>query len=347
MRRLGWVSTVVDVRDGEWILLEDLVSGDRTTVASANVSREATRWDLLIGRLIVGDRPGLWRPVRLVEPSDEPDLLAELARLGGGVGAEPDSATIARALESHPLEVARFRPPGWDIAPTFYTLEGDLVAEASAAWRTPDPRALQQRVRAIGQLGPEEESVIDITMPRDALVGERGELPRGALVLETASNADLDDVPIATLRVEGDRLELEAMSESRLQRAVEIVNGDFGDLIESLELRVIPIERRLAEGRAAAPDDHDATGTGLDAETERQLAEDFMTDRMRRWMDDPHPQLDGLTPRQAAYGAGRAKVVRLVRSIENGVERARRRGQPCADVSWLRRELGIEDQLAA
>lgn len=72
-----------------------------------------------------------------------------------------------------------------------------------------------------------------------------------------------------------------------------------------------------------------------------------MTDRMRRWVDDPHPQLDGVTPRQAASGPRRAKVVRLVPGIENGVDRARRSGEPSADVTWRRRELGLEDLLAA
>lgn len=68
---------------------------------------------------------------------------------------------------------------------------------------------------------------------------------------------------------------------------------------------------------------------------------------MRKWVDDPHPQLDGVTPREAASGPRRAEVVRLVRGIENGVDRTRRRGEPSADVTWLRRELGLEDLLAA
>jgi SEC-C motif len=341
------VHRVVEVRAGDWILLEDLASGDRTTVASANVSGDATRWDLLIGRVMAGDRPGLWGPTRLLEPSDEPDLLAEIERVAGGVGSSPESDTITRALETHPLDVVRFRPPSWDTTPTFFTAEGDLVAEASATWRTRDRFALGQRVRALGRLGPEEEPVIDITVARDTLVRGRAQLPRGAIVLEEAAGEDFESVPIATLRVDGDRLALDAMSEERLQRAVEIVESDFGDLVQLLEMNVVPIERRLAERRAAPPDENAAAATGLDEETERQLLEGFLTDRMRRWVDDSHPQLDGVPPREAASGPRRAEVVRLVRGIENGVDRTRRRGGPSADVTWLRRELGLEDLLAA
>ena len=72
-----------------------------------------------------------------------------------------------------------------------------------------------------------------------------------------------------------------------------------------------------------------------------------MTDRMRRWLDEPHSLLDGRTPREAVAGERRPEVLRLVRRIENGAERARRRGQPFADVDWSHDELGVEDELAA
>ncbi len=152
--RLG-IHRVVQVQAGESITLEDLDGSDRVTVASANVSRDALRWDLVIGRLMAGERYGLWGPTRVLDPSDEPDLLAELERLAGGVDASsPEDVTVARALETHPLQVARFRPPSWDITPTFFTPEGDVVADASATWRTRDRVALNERVRALGRLGP-------------------------------------------------------------------------------------------------------------------------------------------------------------------------------------------------
>ena len=179
------------------------------------------------------------------------------------------------------------------------------------------------------------------------MIRERGDLPRGAVILEEAAEGNLDSVPIATLRVDGGGLVLEAMSAERLRRAGEIVMIDFGGLIQSPKTNVVSIEQRLAERCGATPDEQAAAGSGLDEETERRLLQDFLTDRMRRWVDDPNSQLNGVTPRQAASGPRRAEVVRLVRGIENGVAKARRRGEPSADVSWLRRELGIEEQLAA
>ncbi len=80
---------------------------------------------------------------------------------------------------------------------------------------------------------------------------------------------------------------------------------------------------------------------------ERRLVGDLVTERMQRWLDEPHPLLDGHTPREAAAGTGRGEVVRLIRQLENGAERARRRGEPAADVDRLRRELELSDEFAA
>ena len=64
-------------------------------------------------------------------------------------------------------------------------------------------------------------------------------------------------------------------------------------------------------------------------------------------LDEPHPLLAGRSPRDAAGGPARAEVVRLIRQLENGAERARRRGEPAADVARLRRELELSDEFAA
>ena len=72
-----------------------------------------------------------------------------------------------------------------------------------------------------------------------------------------------------------------------------------------------------------------------------------MTERLRKWLDEPQPELGGYTPREAVSGDRRAEALRLVRGIENGTERARRRGAPYAKVGWIRDELGVGDELAA
>jgi len=342
--RLGF-HRVIAVEPSSWLVLEDIVRGTRARVRSQNVSREAVGWDILLGRVMDGDPPSLWGPTRFFEPCDEPELLAELERLAGA-SEKTDEAALTRALRDNAIELMRFTPPGWSVEPSFFTLEGDPVAHGSAIWEARDLAAARDRLRDLGGLRPGEPIEVDITVPRDAVVRGRPELPPGAIVLEAGPIDDLDRVPVATVRLEGAELRAEAMSEARLDRVIEIVGQDFGDLAELSDREVVPIEQRLDE-RRSAPQCPTPLPPGLTPADERRLVGGFMTERMRRWLDEPHPQLDGRTPRAAVASNDRAEVIRLVRGIENGVERASRRGEPFGEVGWLREELGLEDDLAA
>ena len=133
------------------------------------------------------------------------------------------------------------------------------------------------------------------------------------------------------------------MSEQRLGETIEIVAADFGELVELRSKGVTSVDEALA---ARSSSRGDSTPPRLDV-GERRLVGELATERMRRWLDEPHQLLGGRTPREAVAGADRAEVVRLLRQIENGAERARRRGEPAADVTPLRDELGLSDELAA
>jgi hypothetical protein len=338
------IHRVLAVEPGVSLLLEDVVSGERVEVRSENVSRDAVRWDTLIGRVMDGDPRTLWGPARVLEPADEPGLIAELERLAGdSVSSMRDG--VAQVFRAHALELMRYRPPRWDVESSFFTVEGDPIVQGSATWSVRDLREVRERFRVLGRLAPHDPLEMDITAPRDRLVAERPPLPDGAIVFE-ASAGDLDTVSVATLRLEGEHLSVEAMSEERLDHAIEIVASDFDELVELSRREVIPIETLLAEHRQAPSRAGKHSPSGLPPAEERRILAGFMTEHMRRWLDEPHPQLGGGTPRHAAAGEHRADLVNLVRGLENRSERARRDGEFFADVAWIREELGL-DELAA
>ena len=343
--RLG-LHRVIAVEPGSWLALEDILDRTRVRVRSQNVSRETVRWDILLARVMDGDPPSLWGPTRFFEPCDEPELLVELERFARGSDEHPSAADRSLALRSHALQLMRFTPSSWSVEPSFFTLEGDRVALGSATWEVRDPAAARERLRALGGLSPGEPLELSVTVARDTLVSNRPELPPGAIVFEAGSIGDFDSVPIATLRLEGAELRAEAMSAERLERVTEIVAHDFAELAELSDREVVPIEQRLSERRPARQGSA-ASPTGLTPVQERRLLDGFITDRMRRWLDEPQPQLGGRTPREAVVGEHRTDVIRLVRGIENGAERARRRGDPFAEIGWIRKELGVEEELAA
>ena len=340
--RLG-VHRVLAVEAGVSLVLEDLMSGDRVTVRSLHVSREAVRWDILLGRVMTGEQPSLWGPTRSFAPCDEEELLAELDRLARLDGEIVDERSRSRALRSHALELMRFRPASWSAEPTFFTIEGDPVAFCTAAWQVHDLDTVTEMLRTFGDLGPDEPVEIDITVSRDSLLAQCPVLPPGAVVLDASPIDRPAAAPIAGITLDGDKLRAETISEQRLAHAIEVVTDDFGPLVELLEQDATGVDDALASRpsrpRRKEEDDESAWG--------RRLLVRALDELMRRWPDEPNPALGGVTPREAACGRNRHEVIRLIRQLENTAERARRQGRPAFEVSWIPRELGLEDLLAA
>lgn len=339
---------VLAVEPGHWIELEDVVSGRRTQVRSASVSRDAVRWDILLGRVMAGAPESLWGPVRLFAPAEEPELLAELRRLAGvDAGGADAKAELEAAFREQALELMRFRPSSRDIQPSYFTPEGDPMAHGQATWKVREPAEAQVRMRALGGLAPGEPLEIDLTVRRDRLLAkDRSPLPKGALVIETGRVGDDENVPVATVRLEEGELQVEAMSEERLATAIETVDADFGDIAELVRRDVTPIEERLEERDPSAPEDDVALAPIPPAER-ADLLSGFMTEWMHRWLDEPLPALGGESPREAAGGERRGEVVKLLRGIENRAERGDRQGEPGVDAAWLRAELALDAELAA
>ena len=265
----------------------------------------------------------LWGPSRPFAPRDEPELREELDRLEGAVPSE-------RALA-----LLRFVPSSRSAPPQIFTLEGDQVEFCAAVFRIRDLAAVRK------QLGAAE---IEITVPREALLEDWPELPPGAVVLESGLLGELERVPIANVRIEGRELVVEAMSERRLEFAADRMERDFGDLIEFEDWQVRTLEEAMEDERdSGAPRER----LPIPRELEEQLVGGALTEYMLGWLDDPNPSLGGQTPRMAFAGSRRGEVIDLLRSIENGAERSRLRGEPAVDVALLREQLGLSDDLAA
>ena len=243
--RLG-LYRVVAVEPGRSLTLEHIFDGTLRVVRSPHVSRAAVRWDVLLARVMKGEPPSLWGPTRFFEPCEEPELRAELVRLAGSPVGELDEQGFAAMFRRHALELMRFLPPSRSAEPSFFTLEGDPVAFASATWEVRDVAAAAERMRELAGLLPDDRLELDITASRASLVPQRPPLPPRALVLESSPVGALDTIPIATLRLEGDELHAEAMSEQRLEQTFEIVAADFGELLELRSREVTSVDEALA-----------------------------------------------------------------------------------------------------
>jgi len=345
---------VLDREPGVWIELESLIDGTRVRVTSPNVSRAAVRWHVLLCRVMAGGpMASLWGAAGFYEPADEPALLDELRRLAATHGLGADRAGLEQALRLGARELLCFVPPDRRAAPSFFTLEGDPAVFVRASWRLTDPGAALDALRQIPQLAWDGETedhegeLFSWLAPRRPLVARRPPLPPGAVCLESGpvgvgedGELQLEDVTcIGNFELRGDRLEFSGLSEARLEAAEALVTRHLGSLAGCARRRVEPLPTGSSQ-REAGHGIREGGADEVDSRVQRLL--------YRRWLDDPQPELSGLSPRQAtSRPEHRPTLEWLLRCIEHGSAREHRNGRPGPEVSWLRGELALDTPLAA
>lgn len=363
--RLG-VHRVTDVSPGAWIDLENALSGERVRVWSPNVSRDAVRWHVLLGRVMPGGpTPTLWGGAVFYLPDEEPEVLAEVERIATTRGLGTSPAELEQTLRSGPRALVYFIPPSRQVTPMPYTLEGDPVLVAEASWEVRDPGSVLDELTGAADLvaAGEAESgdglVFGWNTPRDDLMADRRELPRGALCLESRpilvgedGDLELSDVTsLGTFTLRGARLDFEGMSERRLDAAVALVERLLGDLVGPATRRLRSFDEHRSSTASAAPAGSSGSSGSAGGSSEKELPvadEDVRRLLWRRWIDDPVPRLGGLSPRQAAAsGRCRDELELLLRGIEHRSARQQADGAPGSEVAWLRAALGLTAEARA
>jgi hypothetical protein len=352
---------VTDVEPSARIVLENVLTGERTRVASPNVSREAVRWHVLLCRVMHGGpTPSLWGAAAFYEPAEEAELLDELRRIAEAHELGADPAALEAALRVGAGELVCFVPPSRRAEPVLYTLEGEPVAMAEASWRLHDPRAAIDALRNVPELTFSRESdngqdvTLDWLTSRRGLLARRPPLPLGAICMESGpvlvgedgalEPQDLTSLGTFTLR--GDRLEFFGTSEKRLADAVALVERHLGEVANPPERRMRSIDDALAAAAANRDLASPAGSPHTEArDDERPVVPEARIRELtyRRWVDDPNERLAGLSPRAAAArGEHLDELERQLRSFEHHSARERADGRPGPEVTWLHAELSLD-----
>jgi hypothetical protein len=189
-------------------------------------------------------------------------------------------------------------------------------------------------------VGESEEGTgecFQLTGDRAELLARRPPLPPNAVFFESSYEGFPDRIGLGTFVLSGSELRCEAISEQRLEHALDLVARLLAGNAELLERNLAPLDLDRPERRQPPHPD------GAEV-----LASAYVEEYLRRWLDEPLERLEGLTPRTAAAAPKlRGELELLVRAIENRAEHARRAGASWPDVGWLWDELGLHSQLAA
>jgi SEC-C motif len=342
--RLG-LYRVRAVAPGHSLELENVLIGASIAVASQTVSCEVVRWDVVLCRVMSSDTvTTLWGPVLVYAPDEEAELLAELERLAAAYGLPRDRAGLSEVFRLASRELLRFVPPSRSIEPSLFTAEGDPVVAAHATWSLVDPDDAFWVLDAPPELlwvGESEDGTgecFQLTGDRAELLARRPPLPPNALFFECSYAGFPDRIGTGTFVLSGCELRVDAISEERLECAIELVASRLEGNAQLLDREVAPLDLDRSERKhALGPAEEDMQTAG------------YLDQYLRRWLDEPLERLDGATPRAAArIPSLRAELEFLLRAIENRAEHARRAGATWPDVAWLWDALDLTmQQLAA
>jgi SEC-C motif len=368
--RLG-LYRVRDVEPGAWIELESVIGDSSDQVTSPNVSRDAVLWQVLLCRVMQGGpTPSLWGAAQFYEPSEEDELLAELRRIAEHHDLGVDAAGVASALRVGAGELVCFIPPSRRAERVPYTLEGDPVVMAQARWEVREPDLAFRALRTARELAfdgatdDEKAVTFEWLTSRRGLLARRSAVPAGAICMEggpvtigeTGELEPSDVTSLGTFTLYAGRLEFFAMSRARLDAAVALIEPLLKDIAGPPSRSVRSVEDAVGERRAERPvqgrsqsgrEHQPGHGSDASGPTEEPGTPDPRVQRLvyRRWIDDPNPQLGGLSPRAAAARREYSRELALqLRSIEYGSARKRADRCPGPEVTWLRPELGFEDE---
>jgi hypothetical protein len=307
---------VQDLLPGEWIDLKDVVRGGALRRVNEKLgSQDLKRWDRLAARVVVAkDETMLTGGVLALTHDTGAALEAFLGRRrkNARIG---DHIFLQAWLQSL-LDYGRRPPPGLTNTDgeTLLLTKTRLPAGKGAA-----PKIAQRMDALEGWEREQDEATSWLWQPgpdTPRTIHAVARLADGALVIETNSR-------------------------ERMERALTMLRPAFGPLVgEGLTSHEDPMQllRHAAPRRARDSADEELAGPEVEAALRQ-----FKDAHYRRVLDEPVPMLGNKTPRACARTkAGRARLVRWLRELENGeLHSAAAAGRAAYDFEWLWQELGV------
>jgi hypothetical protein len=311
---------VVGVKLDEGLELLDLWTGTRMRVQERLGTHQLVQWDILGARIILGPsgvpviQGSPYRyPARTREAilKDLRRAYRKFKRAIPGIDLVTFFKRMGRVFYLFWLDHVALRP-----LPKMITPEGDEMAFGKATFDVQDAGALSAALANHPDLHRQDDGSY---VWHEAA----GDLLRGVAVF----------VP------EGDRLVLEAISETRLQRGRQFLESLAGGAVThratSYESVKRAMERRPREAEKPEPE--------IPPEVQARVVGEFYERHYRDWPDTALPALGGRTPREAAGQARwRSRVSDLLKQMENMSARQRLSGRPAYDFGWMWAELGLE-----
>jgi hypothetical protein len=343
------VYEVQKVREGSGVTVKDIFTGVEMDIEETSGSYSMTQWDVVHMRVYAAE--GIRKFAangRLLPRRYMNDLIAYLNDAYRTFQDESGGAPWSAFLKERPFLIGRFFDDLVENPPVFLTEERHKVISSKAHFAVSSyDRARNILLRQYDFSDPQE------LRPRGIRLSwlKRGASKAWEMGAEEIENAivttsnvvhpsgRLDWTVLGTVSLYPDRLTLECMSRERLERGkkrLEQLIGSFihrrADEFEDIHVGMERAGKKKGWKEKPAPD-----------EKVRAMVASVMKQHMSAWPDQSLPALEGKTPREAvATKEGRQKVLDLIKDFENMEARKKKEGEFFMDVSFLRKELGLQ-----
>lgn len=238
--------------------------------------------------------------------------------------------------------------------PTMRNTDGEALVFVETRWPLAEGAAPEAALRLAGEendwlfRSDADEARWDwLSAPSGPGAPSGGSPERGQSItserLRVGVTEDLSDrTNLGMLRVEVTALILQTNSDERAARGRSRIETLLAGLLGPAAVKRETFEemwRRTEEDPPLPPKEPE----NIPPEVREQVVGQMLDRHYGTWPDHPLPALDGQTPRAAAgTAAGRLKLARLLKQMENSEQRrARMDGVKRYDFGWIRQELGI------
>ncbi|MEZ4547518.1 MAG: hypothetical protein R3B51_07295 [Thermodesulfobacteriota bacterium] len=128
-----------------------------------------------------------------------------------------------------------------------------------------------------------------------------------------------------------------------LVRVKDRIEKDLGELVSHKEDTLKSLDnfinnKEAKSGKKSAKKSKKLpSGVKSNKELDKAL-EDFYTE----WLDQPHPSLDGKTPREAASSGDKTALMHILGELESYYMHARERGEPYFEIAKIKKQLNLK-----
>lgn len=336
---------VSEVEPGAGFLARDLLrGGDPAAISERSASQTLRAWDKISARVVLVGTKRVLTGGLLPFTIEAAEALIAGLRQAEGKGRARARVAIddERLREMAPLISTTWLfdtiPKALDPGPALHNSDGEEVVFHRV--RFPFARGATQaligaRLDAIPALQRENARFWNWLGARSVTPQATGRLAWG-VTME-------DGTPVlGNVELKGRAVILAVTSAERAERGIALLTEALGDRVGSPLTEIETLDQAMAARRETPAEPEPS----IPPEVATPLIHAMLDRHYRAALDEPVPMLGDVTPRAAARTkAGRDRLAAWLKHLENGSGRHSDPTDPMAtyDLTWLWRELGIED----